>query len=235
MTGLFGSSNVLMKRVGPGQLYVVPAPTTDPGSTAELPTYATTPTQKSVEGYYAQFYGAANVAAKKVLQAGMNPYLSMDSGGMDLKVKPSTVTFDPLNAPKWEMTTGIDTASAELNFYEVEPSHLVDLFGAQASDLLAVVAAQGVAARKIALLGAQSYNQFYSTLYRIPSSMVPGEFWHYLFPAASMVADLELKLSKKDELKAKLSLQLQPSPFLFNSAGNGVVIITDDPTAPALP
>jgi hypothetical protein len=64
--------------------------------------------------------------------------------------------------------------------------------------------------------------------------VVPGEFFHYLLPAASMMADIEIKMSKKDEMKCKVTLQLQPSPYLNNSAGNGVVVITDDPTAAGL-
>lgn len=231
---LLASAMSTMKRVGPGQLYFAPAPTTDPGTTTGLPVADTTATEMSTDGYYALFYGAAGAAAKKALTAGVKPWASLDNTGLDLKIKPSTVKFDPNNGPSVEVVTGIESAAAEFTFFEVEPAHLVDIFGSQAADLITVAAASGVAARKIALLGPQSYNTLYTPMYRIPSSIVPGEFFHYLFPVASMNADVEVKMSKKDEMKVKVSLQLQASPFLFNSAGNGVVVITDDPTAAAL-
>jgi hypothetical protein len=47
-----------------------------------------------------------------------------------------------------------------------------------------------------------------------------------------MIADLDIKMSKKDDMKVKVTMQLMCSPFLLNSAGFGVVAITDDPTAP---
>lgn len=230
---LLASAMPTLKRVGPGHLFMVPAPSTDPGTTTGLPTGDTTAQEKTIDGYYALFFGAAGAAAKQALQAGMADYATLDNTGMDLKLKPSTVKFDQNLAPQFEMTTGLESATAEFTYFEVEPAHLVDLFGSQASDLITVVAATGVAARQIALLGSQSYNLPATVLYRIASSRVAGTFFHYLLPQAYPMANLELKLSKKDELKAKVQLQLQPSPFLLNSAGNGVVVITDDPTAPA--
>jgi hypothetical protein len=179
------------------------------------------------------FYGATNKASKKVLNAGVTPWASLDNTGLDLKMKPSVVKFDPNNGPAVEIVTGLESAAAEFTFFEVDPAHLVDLFGSQAADLISVAATTGVAGRKIALLGPQSYNTLYSVMYRIPSSIIPGEFFHYLFRVASVLADIEIKMSKKDEMKVKVTLQLQASPFLFNSAGNGVVVITDDPNAPA--
>jgi len=223
--GILATAISTMKRVGPGQLYLALAPNADPGT-------ATTAT--TTDGYYALFYGATGKASKKALNVGVKPWATLDSSGLDVKIKPSTVTFDPNNGPKVEMVTGIESATAEFTFFEVDPDHLVDIFGSQAADLITVAASTGTAARKIALLGGQSYNTLYSVLYRIPSSLVPGEFFHYLFPCASLLADLEIKMSKKDEMKVKLTLQLQASPFLFNSAGNGVVVVSDDPTAPAL-
>jgi len=215
------SAAAIYKRVGPGQLYIVPAPTT--GITTE-------------EDMYKLFFGSTGTlaAAKKVLSAGIKPWANLDNSGLDLKIKPSKVTFDPNNGPKFDMVTGIDTATAEYTFYDVDPAHLVDLFGSQAADLITVAAATGVAGRSIAMLGPQSYNTPFTVLYRSPSSVIPGEFFHYMFPMVSMIADVEIKLSKKDEVKGKVTLQLQCSPYIFNSAGFGVVVITDDPTAPGL-
>jgi len=215
------TANSTIKKVGPGQIYLAPAPTT--GITNE-------------EDYYKIFFGSTGTlaAAKKVLTGGILPWATLDNTGLDFKVKPSTVKFDPNNGPAVELVTGIESASAEFTFFEVDPAHLVDLFGSQAADLITVAAATGVAARKIALLGPQSYNTLYSVLYRVASSTVPGEFWHYLFPVASIVSDIEIKMSKKDEMKVKVTLQLQCSPFIYNAAGNGVVVITDDPTSAGL-
>jgi hypothetical protein len=215
------SALVNYRRVGPGQLYLLPAPTT--GITTE-------------EDYYKLFFGSTGTAAaaKKVITAGLNPYVNIDNSGLDLKIKASTVKFDPNNGPATELVTGIDAATAEITAFDVEPTHLVDMFGSQASDLVTVAAATGVAARKIALLGPQSWNVPYCGLYRMPSQNVPGEFFHYLFPNLLMTPDLDIKMSKKDEMKAKLTFQLMCSPYLLNSAGFGVVVITDDPTAPGL-
>lgn len=227
-TALLASAISTMKRVGPGQLYMVPAPAADPGTTASLPATDTTAAQKTEAGYFSLFYGAASADIRRVI-TGVSPWATLDNTGLDLKIKPSTVKFDSNTAPVYEMVTGIETATADFTFFELEPAHLVDMFGSQASDLMTIAAAAGNAGRQIALLGSQSYNNGNTVLYRFPSSVIPGEFVHYLFPWASMMADLEIKMSKKDEMKAKVTLQLQPSPFLFNSAGNGVVVITDDP------
>jgi hypothetical protein len=215
------SALINYRRVGPGQLYLIPAPTT--GITTE-------------EDYYKLFFGSTGVmaAAKKVLTAGLKPYVNIDNGGLGLKIKPSTVKFDPNNGPATDLVTGIESATAELTAFDVDPAHLVDMFGSQAADLITVAAATGVAARQIGLLGPQSWNIPYCGLYRMPSQNVPGEFFHYLFCNMLLNADLDLKMSKKDEMKAKLTLQLMCSPYLMNSAGFGVVVITDDPTAPAL-
>lgn len=217
------AASPLFKRVGPGQLYLAPAPTADPGTATPAST---------TDGYYGLFY--TTPANKKALKAGTTPFVTLEKGGLDIKIKPSKVTFDPNNGPKMEIVTGLDEASAEITFFDLTPAKLVDMFGSQAADLITVAAASGVAGRQIALLGAQSYNTYYSLLYRIPSPTIPGEFWHYLLPAVTMFPDLDLKLSKSDEYKAKLTFQIQPSPYLLNSAGNGVCVITDDPTAAAL-
>ena len=215
------SASSIYKRVGPGKIYIVPAPTT--GITTE-------------EDYYKLFFGATGTAAaaKKVLTSGVNPWATLDKSGLDLKMKPSTVTFDPNSDTKSKVITGIDEAEADFTFYDIDPPHLVDIFGSQAADLIAVAAATGVAARNIALLGPQSYNIPYTVLYRFASMVVPGEFVHWLFTNVLFIPEIDTKMSKADEMKIKLTLELQCSPFLMNSAGNGVIVITDDPTAPGL-
>ena len=215
------SASSIYKRVGPGNIYILPAPTT--GITTE-------------EDYYKLFFGSTGTlaAAKKVISSGIKPWATLDKSGMDLKVKPSTVEFNPNTGTKSKVITGIDEAEADFTFYDVDPPHLVDIFGSQAADLIAVAAATGVAARNIALLGPQSYNLAYAVLYRFSSMVVPGEFVHWLYPNALFIPDIDTKMSKGDEMKIKITLQLQCSPYLMNSAGNGVIIITDDPTAPAL-
>lgn len=223
-TGMLSSQQINYRRVGPGQLYVAAAPTTDPGAGA-----GTEPTEA---GYYAIFY--ADGEAKKVLKAGVVPFLTADNAGLDLKIKPSTVKFAPCVGTTTELVTGIETATAEVTMFEAwDPAKLVDIYGGQAADLITTVAAVGKAARSIALLGPQSYNTPYVAMWRMASPTVPGEFRHYFFPLCTMVPDLELKLNQKDELKSKLSFQLQCSPYLLNSQGFGVVVISDDPTAPA--
>jgi hypothetical protein len=212
------------KRVGPGALYLALAPLVDPGTGTQ---------QSTEEGYYGLFY--TDPAGKKTLKPGVKPFINADKSGINIKIKPSKVSFDPCLGTKTDRVTGIDTASAEVTAYDIyNPSHLVDIYGSQASDLITQVAATGKAARSIALIGPQSYNTAYVAMWRMASPLVPGEFWHYLMTNITMDADLDLKLSKTDEVKSKLGFQLECSPFLFNSAGNGVVLITDDPTAPGL-
>lgn len=213
------------KRVGPGQLYLAAAPTTDPGSA----TPATT-----VDGYYALFYGAGGKAAKKTLSGGILPWGNLTSAGLTLNIKPSTVEFDPNNGPKKKQVTGIDEASAELEFYDINPAHLVDMFGSQAADLISVAAASGVAGRKIAIIGPNANNALYTAMYRIPDPVLSGEWWHYVMPAVSIIGELALKISKKDTLQGKLMLELEGSPFLNNAQGFPAVCFTDAPDAVAL-
>jgi len=213
------------RRVGPGQIYLVPAPNVATGFTSE-------------EGYYGLFY--QNPANKVALLAAMLPWINLDNTGLNLKIKSSTVKFDPCLGPAVEVVTGIESAQAEVTMFDVDPPHLVDIFGSQAADLIAVAAGTGatapgtpltgVAARNIALLGPQSYNLPYSVLYRMQSMNTPGQFFHYLFPNVILTPDLDIKMSKKDEFKAKVTMQLMCSPYLMNSAGYGVVVISDDPS-----
>ena len=213
------------KRVGPGQIYLAAAPITDPGS-------ATVPT--TTDGYYALFYGAGGKAAKKTLTGGVNPWGVITSGGLTVNIKPSTVDFDPNNGPKTKIVTGIDEATAEFEFYDVNPAHLVDMFGSQAADLIAVVAATGIAGRKIAVVGPNANNALYTVLYRIPDPLLSGEFFHVLFPAANIIGELGLKMSKKDQLQAKVTFSLQGSPFMNNAQGFPIVMVSDAPDAAGL-
>lgn len=213
------------KRVGPGQLYLAAAPTTDPGTATPAST---------VDGYYALFYGAGGKAAKKTLTGGITPWCNLTAAGMNLKIKPSTVDFDPNNGPKKKIVTGIEEAMAEFEFYDVNPAHLVDLFGSQAADLIAVAAASGVAGRKIAVLGPNANNASYTAMYRIPDPVLSGEFWHWVLPAGNIIGELDLKLSKKDTLQAKLTMSLEGSPFLNTAQGFPAVAFTDAPDAAAI-
>jgi hypothetical protein len=232
------------RRVGPGQLYLLPAPTTDPGLAVLTPTIltcdplATTQQLGSVDGYYAMFFGTAaaplGLVAKQTLLNTIKAWGNGDSTGLDLKIKMQKAKFDSNIGPAVEVVTGIETASADITIFDVDPPHLVDMFGSQAADLLTCVAATGVAARNIALLGPQSYNTQFTALYRFPSLVTPGSYVHWLFPNVLASTDIEIKMSKKDEMKLKVSLQLMCSPWLLNSQGMGVVVITDDPNAPAI-
>ncbi|WP_316415821.1 hypothetical protein [Mesoterricola silvestris] len=210
-------------RVGPGELYLVPAPTADPG----------TDTASRVDGYYALFYGSAGKASKKVLTNGLVPWANLTSGGLNLKITSSTVEFKPNTSPKKKLKTGIEEATAEFEYYDVDPAHLVDTYGSNVLDLITVEAASGIAARKIALIGSDVSNKEYVALFRVPHPELDGEFWHHLMPSVTTIGDLDLKNGKDDPIQAKFSLQLGSSRWLKNAANRGVVLISDDPTAPA--
>lgn len=212
------------KRVGPGQLYLAAAPSVDPGTA----TVAST-----TDGYYGLFYGAGGKVAKKTLTGGITPWGNLTASGMNLKIKPSTVDFDPNNGPKKKVVTGIEEASVEFEFFDVNPAHLVDMFGSQAADLIAVASTTGVAGRKIGIIGPNANNALFTAMFRIPDPALSGEFWHWLFPAASIIGELDLKLSKKDTLQAKVTLSLEGSPFMNNAQGFPVVAVSDAPDAAA--
>lgn len=211
------------KRVGPGQLYLAAAPITDPGAA----TVAST-----TDGYYALFFGLGK-AAKKTLSAGILPWGNLTSSGISLKIKPSTVDFDPNNGPKRTIVTGFEEASVEFEFFDLNPAHLVDMFGSQASDLIAVAAGSGIAGRKIAVVGPSANNASFTVLYRMPDPVLAGEFWHILIPCANIIGELDLKMSKKDALQGKITMSLDGSPFMNNAQGFPVVAIVDSPDAAA--
>ena len=211
------TANPALKREGSGRLYLVPAPVS--GIT-------------DAEDYAALFF--SDPAAKKALLPAVKQYATMDKSGLTLKITPSKTKFETNAGPNVERRTGIESATAEFTFFEVDPAHLGDLLGAQAADLIQVAAASGVAKRDILLVGASNYTQQLCALYRMASPTIPGEFTHYLFTNASMLASVELKMAKNEAMTLKVELQLEESPFLNNASGNGVILITDDPTAPAL-
>lgn len=216
--------NTSFKRVGSGQLFLAPAPTADPG-TATVPT--------TTDGYYALFYGAGGKAAKKTLTGGIVPWGNLTASGMSLKITPSTVEFDQNVGTKKKVVTGIEEATVEFEYFDLTPAHLVDMFGSQAADLIAVASAVGVAGRKIAILGPNANNALYTAMYRMPDPVLAGEFWHWLFPAGNIIGTLDLKLSKKDTYQGKVTMSLEGSPFMNNAQGFPVVAVTDAPDAAA--
>ena len=207
--------NTKFKRVGVGQLYLAVAPTT----------------ATDAEDYYAVFFGAGGAAAKKTLTGGVVPFANLTD--FSVKIKPSTVDFDPLAGTKTKVETGIEEATAEFSFYDLDPAHLNFMYGAAAADLITEAAATGVAGRKTALIGPGGNQESYVAMFRMPSP-IEGEFSHYLLTNCSLVSELDLKFDKKSALQGKITLQLDVSPFLFNSKGFGVVMISDDPSTPAI-
>lgn len=216
--------NTNIQRVGTGNLYLAAAPTSDPGSG----TLAT-----SVDGYYALFYGSAGKAAKKTLDTGIVAWSNITANGMNLKVKPAFVEFDPNNAPKSKVLAGIDEATVEWEFYDVNPDHLKDVFGLAAGDLIAVTAASGVAGRKIAAVGANANMANLVAMYRMPSALISGEYDHFMFPLVNLMPEIDVKLSKKDAVTVKVSASLRPSPYAKNAADNGVFCVFDAADAAA--
>ena len=204
------------KRIGTGSLFLVAAPTS--GIITQ-------------DDYFDLFYtdGVARKGTPTV-----SAFSNLTSAGLNVKVKSATVDFDPNNSPKTKLVTGIDEATAEFTFYDLTPAHLNTMFGAASADLITVAATTGKAARTIALVGPSSANKPYTVMYKMTSPAITGESWHYLFPNANIVCDLDLKMSKKDAFEAKITLQLDGSPYLNNAEGYGVVFITDDPTAAGL-
>ena len=211
------------QKVGTGQLYLAAAPAADPGSG----TLAST-----IDGYYGMFYQDA--AAKKIIKAGVYPYCNLTADGLSQKVKPSTVEFDYNNGPKTKMLAGIDEATVEFAFYDVDAGHLKDVFGLATSDVIAVAAAAGKAGRKIAAIGANANYNNVVALFRMPSVLVPGEFDHFLWPLASFIPEIDVKLSKKDAYNVKVTLGLRPSPYAVNAAGNGIICVADTADAAGL-
>lgn len=215
--------NSNFQRVGSGQLYLATAPSADPGSG----TLAST-----ADGYYGMFY--TDAAAKKALKGGVNPYANLTANGITFKVKPSTVEFDYNNGPKNKVLSGIDEASCDFEFWDVDPAHLKDVFGLATGDLISVAAAAGKAGRKIVALGAATNYGLVTAMFRMASVLTPGEFDHFLFPLAALVPEIDVKLSKKEGVNIKISMSLRPSPYAFNSFGNGVVAFNDSADAAGL-
>jgi hypothetical protein len=215
--------NSNFQRVGSGQLYLAAAPSADPGSG----TLAST-----TDGYYGLFYQDA--AAKKALKAGIYPYCNLTADGLSQKVTPATVEFDYNNGPKTKMLAGIDEASVEFTFYDVDTAHLKDVFGLAAGDLISVSAATGKAGRKIAAIGANANYNNVVAMFRMPSVLIPGEFDHFVWPLASFIPEIDVKLSKKDAYQVKVTLSLRPSPYATNAAGNGIICFSDTTDAAGL-
>lgn len=216
--------NSNFQKVGAGQLYLAAAPSSNPGGV--------TPTLLQVsDGYYGLFFDVP--ANKKVLKAGIEPYCNLTADGLSQKVTPATVEFDYNNGPKTKMLAGIDEASVEFSFYDGDTAHMADVFGLAAGDLLAIAAGAGKAGRKIACIGANANYNNVVALFRMQSVLVPGEYDHFLWPLASIIPEIDVKLSKKDAFQIKTTLSLRPSPYALNAAGNGVICMADTADAAA--
>lgn len=208
--------NINYKKTGVGMLYIAAAPTT----------------ASTTDDYYEVFFGSAGAAKKKTLDTGIVPFANLTE--FKLSIKPSTVEFNPLAGTKTKVETGIDEASAEFSFYDLDAAHLNFMYGGNAADIETVAAASGTAARKISLIGPNAGgNASYCAMFRMPSPTVSGEFTHYLITNCSPIGELDLTFSKSNPIAGKITLQCDVSPFLFNAKGYGVVMLTDDPTAPA--
>jgi len=210
------SINGNFEKVGTGQLYLVAAPSADPGAGT---------LSSTSEGYYGLFY--TTPADKKTLKGGVLPYCSLTADGVAQKITPSVVEFDHNNGPKTKKLAGIEEASVEFSFFDVDANHLKDAFGLAAGDLLAIAAGAGVAGRKIAAIGANVNYTNVAALYRMPSVQVPGEFDHFLWPLANITPELDVKMNKKDAYTVKMTLSLRESPFMTNAAGNGIIMLAD--------
>lgn len=215
--------NSSFKRVGKGDIFLAAHPAVDPG-TATL--------ASTVDGYYGLFY--TDAAAKKALKGGVKVLCETTIAGLDVKIKPSIVEFEPNNGPKQKLVTGIEEASAEFSFYDADPAHLAHVFGLDATQLLAVAAAAGKAGRKIAAISPTTATGRFVLMFRMPSVQVPGEFDHVLLPNIRLMPDLELKLSQKDKVEVKVQVSVLADDFAIGADGSGVVAIIDAADAPGL-
>lgn len=217
------AANKNWKNVAIGDFFLFPYPAADPGVSNDL----------RLNAFFAML--CADPIARKDLKAGITPYGTMDDSGANFKVKVQTQDF-PYNdgSPKEKVETGVEEASVELSIYEADPGHWADIWGLQAADILTIAATVGKAARQAALMGAPNNNKKYVAFFRGRSALVPGEFDYYLWPRVSFGGDPDIKLSRKDKLQLKLTLNVLGCLYLKATDGSPVFGVPEIATAPGV-
>jgi hypothetical protein len=177
----------------------------------------------------------ADGTARRDLKAGVTPYGTMDEEGANFKVKNQTQEFTYNDgSPKEKTYTGVEEATVDFQIYEADPGHWADVWGCQPADLIAIAASTGKAARQAVLLGTPNNNTKYVAIFRSRSSLVPGEFDYYLWPRVSFGGDPDIKLSRKNKLQLKITMNVLGCLYLKATDGSPVFGVPEIATAPGL-
>jgi len=222
------SVNRSFEKIGRGEFYLA----AQPASTV----FSACVTQTDyIKKYMELFYTTGTGDTLKVLAAGTKVYAALTAEGIKVKLKANTIEVDPNSGPKHVIGIQDTEVTFELGIIDLTPQKLAELAGCSAEELITQAAATGKAARSQVLIGGQSILTSYVGLYRMPSTLVPGEFDHILMPKLQWTLETDLDLNKKSPLTAKVKGTALQEPYgLVNAAGFPEQIIYDIAMAPGV-
>lgn len=206
---LFASVNKSFESHAPGKLYLFPYPAADPGGVT--PTNAT-----RVAGFMALLYGADTTYS---IPTG-TPWGDIDENGCHFAVKTDSLEFGHNDGSvPGKIVSGVKSAGVEFSVYDCDANHWADVFGCASSDLIAIAATATSGARGATLLGLPNSGLKWVAILAVQSAQFPGYFDHYIFPRVNFLTDPDVKLSQKDKISMKVSLNCNGDLYTNTAAG----------------
>ena len=220
--------NRSFEKIGRGEFYLAALPAAS--------VFSSCATQADyVKKYFEQFYTTGTGDTLKALTAGVKPYASLTSDGLKVKVKQNPIDSDPNSGPKHTVGIQDTEITFEMGIIDLTPQKLAELASCSTEELIAQAAATGKAGRSQVMVGGQSILTPYVGMYRMPSTLVPGEFDHILMPRINVVLDTDFDFNKKSVLSCKVKgTCLQEAYGLVNAAGFPEQMIYDIANAAAV-
>lgn len=185
----------------PGYVYLLDAPTVNPGTDL---VYANV-----VTGYYGKFF--EDGLKKKAIKTGVSPWANLTSTGISCKISGDPLKFT--NNFGQDAIPGLKSfkLEGEFSFADADAAHMVDALSVNSGSKITIAAAALQSGQTIVPLGSTLKLKAYSLCYVYESPEAPGEFNSILLPKVKISPDFDLSLSsdKMIELKVKFTAEME--------------------------